>query len=102
MFESTEPDHEASLEMMRRRLTVEWRPNTADTLYTVAQSSLMNHAQLSGLYSTIGSRCHFRLAAARLTHLEAPVMDGGRVLLDREPRPFFAPVEADQVRRLSR
>lgn len=48
------------------RLFTLWRPDITDPLYIISKSSMMNSAQLSGLYATIGSRNHFRLAAHAL------------------------------------
>jgi hypothetical protein len=36
-------------------------PEPLDAFHAVAQSSLLNTAQLSSLYSTTGTRCHLTL-----------------------------------------
>lgn len=95
LFQNSDPAITSSMDMLRARLYNSWVPNTNDTLYAVAQSTLMNRAQLSGLYASIGSRCHYRLAALALVGRELDPVPNLVPLesYNNTRAPFFAPID---------
>ena len=85
-----------------------WEPNR-DAFYTVIKSGLLINAQLSSLYSTVGTRGHLRVAARRLCQGHAARCGpGGSDLHDyvhmgkHDARTmFFAPAELAPMPRYS-
>ena len=95
VLEHSDPEFEDSLAMKRASLANSWTNDAADTLLVIAQSSLLNRAQLSGLYSSIGTRCHYRLAAHTLVGNLEGVPPGPTAVSLAEydaNQPFFAPL----------
>lgn len=77
---------------------VEWRP-PHDGLYFASRSSLLINAQMSSLYSTIGTRVHLRLALLSLCK-KKPSPGRSLVELSYDPAAmFFAPLEEHTMER---